>query len=634
MAMWEENLADARPLSCLRAAQCAMELQGKLDQYEAHGSTLSIKISLGYGKLVAFHVGGIRGKWEYFIGGAPLLQVTLAEHQAKAGDIVLSNESWKMVMDQCEGSVLSSGDVKLKSVRHPIPRRQAPPLRLDPSVKAALAAYIPSSILNKMGDFATTWSRGRKESGNTAEQWASDLRTISTIFTCLAVEGEGGAESDGSAERDLELYGQLFRSMQKRVYSYDGTIRQFLVDDKGMVLIACYGLVAHENDAERATRCAMDIAKDLTKMRITSSSGVTTGEVYCGLVGGDTRCEYALIGDKVNMAARLMASTPDEIRCDLETYNRSCRRISYEKLDPIKVKGKEKKIEVFKPVGGSVSTALTLRQVPLIGRDEEILLVSRNIDAFDDLAYSAAIIIQGEAGMGKSKLLEEAIKCIEGHKLSMTPRNGQFEAMSTDRSLSFIAAILSEQWNLDPAQSKDARTNIVRTAVKSIAVPFAMKHIGLLGHVIPNLDFRKNSVASMPPASLFSILVRMVSGFLVAGVRKGKTVILCDNAHCLDLQSWKALRAVFKSLPKNMLLILAQRTLIKSETVKKISAWFIASNCALCLELGSLSAADSAALTCAVFQVTSIPRALAAAIYGKFRSGRRSILIISFLNDS
>ena len=101
-----------------------------------------------------------------------------------------------------------------------------------------------------MGDFATTWSRGRRESGNSAESWASDLRTISTIFCCLAVEGGEQHEQ----EEDLRLYQTLFRAMQKRVYSYDGTIRQFLVDDKGMVLIACYGLVAHENDAERATR--------------------------------------------------------------------------------------------------------------------------------------------------------------------------------------------------------------------------------------------------------------------------------------------------------------------------------------------------------------------------------------------
>merc|ERR1711965_926189 len=125
--------------------------------------------------------------------------------------------------------------------------------------------------------------------------------------------------------------------MQRRIYSYEGTIRQFLVDDKGTVLIANFGIVAHENDAERATRCSMDISSDLRKQQISSSSGVTTGKVFCGLVGSEMRCEYALIGDVVNMAARLMASTKDEIRCDVETYTRSCKRIVFDYVEPIKV---------------------------------------------------------------------------------------------------------------------------------------------------------------------------------------------------------------------------------------------------------------------------------------------------------
>ena len=130
MAMWCENLADTRPLSCLRAAQCAMELQEKLDKYKigntsrASSSVLSIKISLGYGRTTAFHVGGERRRWEFFLAGSPLLQVTLAEHQAKPGDVILSNQSWKMVMDNCEGLVLSSGDVKLLSIKNPVPVRQ------------------------------------------------------------------------------------------------------------------------------------------------------------------------------------------------------------------------------------------------------------------------------------------------------------------------------------------------------------------------------------------------------------------------------------------------------------------------------------------------------------------------------
>ena len=103
MAMWEENMADTRPLSCLRAAQCAMELQEKLggsntgdlgrsssdtraslevssggSSSGGAGSELNIKISLGYGNVTAFHVGGERNRWEFFLSGTRQLSSCLA----------------------------------------------------------------------------------------------------------------------------------------------------------------------------------------------------------------------------------------------------------------------------------------------------------------------------------------------------------------------------------------------------------------------------------------------------------------------------------------------------------------------------------------------------------------------------
>ena len=322
------------------------------------------------------------------------------------------------------------------------------------SVCARVRTYVSPSL--------QTWSRGRRESGNSAEQWASDLRIISTIFCCLSIEEDDGMDAETDSNRDLMLYDSLFRMMQRRVYSYDGTIRQFLVDDKGMVLIACYGIVSHSDDAERAARCSMNIADDLRKGRIISSCGVTTGEVFCGLVGGDTRCEYALIGDVVNMAARLMASTKDDIRCDLETYARSCKRVVYEHLDPINVKGKKEKIKVFKPVAGSVSAALSLRKIPLIGRDEELAIILRSVDAFSDLSYSTAIMFKGDVGMGKSRMLQDCVDILNKHKLDIGPRKGAYECMPGDATLAFIAAILEEQWQLKSDMTVDTRTTLVK----------------------------------------------------------------------------------------------------------------------------------------------------------------------------
>ena len=50
---------------------------------------------------------------------------------------------------------------------------------------------------------------------------------------------------------------------------------------------------------------------------------MTTGLTYCGVVGHKSRCEYTVIGRKVNMAARLMCNYPDLISCDQETYYNS-----------------------------------------------------------------------------------------------------------------------------------------------------------------------------------------------------------------------------------------------------------------------------------------------------------------------
>ena len=123
-AIWREDLAETRPVSCLRAAQCALELQDRLGGYSAteallddgSESLLSIKISLGYGNVTAFHVGvsrvdrfkwlvlvflmffahssqGERNRFEFFMAGMPLLQVTLAEHQAQAGESLEQSKS-------------------------------------------------------------------------------------------------------------------------------------------------------------------------------------------------------------------------------------------------------------------------------------------------------------------------------------------------------------------------------------------------------------------------------------------------------------------------------------------------------------------------------------------------------------
>src|SRR5690554_3167475 len=98
------------------------------------------------------------------------------------------------------------------------------------------------------------------------------------------------------------------RNVQEAVYAYEGSINKFLMDDKGSTLIACFGLppVSHEDDSTRAVLSAIRVCEKLFDLGLTVSVGITTGEVFCGVVGSKTRREYTVLGDSVNLAARLM----------------------------------------------------------------------------------------------------------------------------------------------------------------------------------------------------------------------------------------------------------------------------------------------------------------------------------------
>jgi class 3 adenylate cyclase len=114
------------------------------------------------------------------------------------------------------------------------------------------------------------------------------------------------------------------------------------VDDKGVTFIGVMGLppLAHEDDPTRGLQAALALRACLKKLGLKTAIGVTTGRAYCGSVGSPRRCEYTIMGDVVNMAARLMQAAPDSILCDAPTQDAAPEGFAFEKLEPIRVKGK------------------------------------------------------------------------------------------------------------------------------------------------------------------------------------------------------------------------------------------------------------------------------------------------------
>jgi len=136
-------------------------------------------------------------------------------------------------------------------------------------------------------------------------------------------------------------------------------VRQFVQDDKGCVGIGAFGVSGHSyiNNGVRAIRCAFDMVENYSReLNIDCSIGIATGDVFCGLVGSSHRCEWAMLGPSVNLAARLMGKAkPGQVLVENETHRETyCQDTNdifkFESLDPVKAKGYDNLVQVFAPV--------------------------------------------------------------------------------------------------------------------------------------------------------------------------------------------------------------------------------------------------------------------------------------------
>ncbi len=223
------------------------------------------------------------------------------------------------------------------------------------------------------------------------------------------------------ADEIAQALQRYFVTMRQVVSRYGGVINKTDLYDHGDKLMALFGApVAHEDDAERAVRAALEMQRALAPkdnkmpfypLSLSQRIGVSTGLVFAGHVGALNRREYTVMGDEVNLAARLM-SAADEGEILLSSYVR--RKVhpffNLAERGAVALKGKSKPVPTFNILGRRVQPepvrGIRGLRSPLVGRAAEEATLQRLVTELRT-GRGAILSLIGEAGLGKSRLVAE-----------------------------------------------------------------------------------------------------------------------------------------------------------------------------------------------------------------------------------
>ncbi len=193
----------------------------------------------------------------------------------------------------------------------------------------------------------------------------------------------------------LSLLNKYFETMVEAVFDHEGTLDKFIGD----ALMAVFGapLPLSENHAWKAVQSALDMRRRLQEFnqhqiftnqpKINFGIGISSGDVVSGNVGSQKRMDYTVIGDAVNVSARLESATKEYL-CDIiiseNTYRLCHDRVVVRELDLLRVKGKNKALTVYELIG--VSKDLIDPQL-----EKFLYLYQLGRDAYKNRNFSKAI---------------------------------------------------------------------------------------------------------------------------------------------------------------------------------------------------------------------------------------------------
>jgi class 3 adenylate cyclase/tetratricopeptide (TPR) repeat protein len=531
--------AATRRVTERRAVHCALSMQAEMARFQtivtrAGTFELAMKAGLAAGPLLVTIMGDPAIRLGYVLAGPALDRAVQAEGHARRGEVVVDHGLLEAGLD-AEVLERRGGWTVVGGVRGAV--SLAPPASLAPVDEATarrLAPFLHPAIAERLRS-------GRRD-------FVNEHRKVTVAFVGVP---ELSVDEPGSVAALQRYLAAAVRVIDR----YGGHLRQVATGDKGSLLVACFGApVSHEDDEERAVHGCLEL------LRLPGGpfrAGVTTGSVYCGEVGSNSRREYSVIGDSVNLASRIMqAAEPGQLLIDRPTHERVRDAVVHDELAPIRVKGKSGPIDVWtvhavrdRPRGGPPSPATPQ---PLVGRDDEMARI-RALAAGALAGEGEVVCLAGEAGIGKSRLGADVIRMAEG--LGFASFTGAGRSHGTTTSYLVWRSIWSDLLELDtslPMAEQVARL----TGRIALLDGGSGQRAPLLGPVV-NLPMPDSELtAALDPQGRDELLRSLLLECLRDRTASAPLLLVLDDCHWIDPASYALLEFLGQHVADQPALIL------------------------------------------------------------------------------
>ena len=393
----------------LKATACALAMQQAMLQFDRVETpsglvvSLSMKAAVATGPVRRFLVGDPAIQLLDVLAGATLDRMAEGEHLAQRGEVVLAPSA----VAQLGGRALirewrenDDGDRfgVISGLLAEVPPDPWPELSDEEMVKVTeekQRAWLLPPVYERL-----MTSSGR---------FLADLRLGVALF--LRFSGPD-YDRDPEAGEKLDRY---LRWVQSVLARYEGYMFQLTLGDKGCYLYGAFGApLAHDDDPARAAAAAIELHAPPVEGCCEGGVqiGISQGRLRAGAYGGTMRRTYGVLGDEVNIAARLMGiAEPGQTLVSDHVARAIAESCQLEAVGRVQVKGKQEPIPVSVLLGRRLSTALspmgTFRN-PLVGREGELEQMMQCLEQAVD-GQGQILRLEGEAGLGKSHLAAEFV---------------------------------------------------------------------------------------------------------------------------------------------------------------------------------------------------------------------------------